>query len=151
MFYLPERGLLSPSFTVEQHVRALRHHVPSGAVDEALELLRVEPLLRQRSGAMSGGELRRAELAVAVGRSPTCLLADEVYRGITPKDVVLISMVLRRLAAEGCAVVVAGQEINELFDVADDVLWINAGTTDPLGGPDDAREHHRFRREFLGA
>lgn len=150
VFYLPERGLLSPALSIRRHLDAVRHHVPTPSLDEAVERLRVGDLLDQRSGSMSGGEVRRAELAVAVGRSPRCLLADEVYRGITPRDVELVSRVLRDLASEGCAVVIAGQEIDELFDVADDVFWLTAGTTHVLGAPDDARDHHQFRREFLG-
>ena len=35
---------------------------------------------------LSGGERRRAELAMAVARGPSCLLADEPFLGVAPAD-----------------------------------------------------------------
>lgn len=99
---------------------------------------------------LSGGERRRASFAVAELIAPHCLLADEPLRDLAPLDAELISTSLRSLQAEGCAIVVAGQELNSLFGLADEVVWVTAGTTHQLGGAAAARGNWQFCRDFLG-
>ena len=38
----------------------------------------------------------------------------------------------------------------DLFLVADEVVWVAPGTTHSLGTPDAARQHGQFQREYLG-
>jgi ABC-type lipopolysaccharide export system ATPase subunit len=61
-----------------------------------------------------------------------------------------IAPVLRRLAARGCALVVTGHEVPELLTLADEVVWMTAGTTHGLGTAAQAAVHEQFRREYLG-
>ena len=61
-----------------------------------------------------------------------------------------LAQILRRLASSGCAIAITGHEVRSLFDTADDVLWMTAGTTHALGTPAEAKEHHQFVREYLG-
>ena len=118
---------------------------------EAARVARVEHLLHRYPGSLSGGELRRAELALAMTRLPTVLIADEPYRGITPADHDELTALFRRMAAEGCAVVVTGHEVPSLLAAADHVTWCTQGTTYELGPPAQACEHDAFRRGYLGA
>jgi ABC-type lipopolysaccharide export system ATPase subunit len=94
--------------------------------------------------------MRRAEVAVAVARNPVCLLADEPFAGIAPTDQARIARVLRRLRDRGCALVVTGHEVPEMLDIADEVVWMTAGTTHGLGTPAQAAASNQFRREYLG-
>ena len=57
---------------------------------------------------------------------------------------------LRRLAANGCAVVITGHEVPALMDAADHVTFCDGGMTDELGPPAVARTHLAFRRGYLG-
>ena len=119
-------------------------------MDDALALAGVAALADRLPPSLSGGELRRAELAAAVVRRPRCLLADEPFRGVAPRDAEALVGVLRRLARDGCAVVATGHEVPTLFDAADHVTWCTGGMTYDLGPPDAARAHHEFRRGYLG-
>jgi ABC-type lipopolysaccharide export system ATPase subunit len=101
--------------------------------------------------ALSHGELRRAELAVALLRCPACLLADEPYRDLAPYDRETVTALLRRLAEGGCAVVVTGHEVPTLWEVADRVVWCTDGTTYDLGSPAEAVEDWRFRQGYLAS
>lgn len=150
LFYLPDRGLLSRRLTLRDQVRAVEWRFGTGRTAEVLAALGIERLLDQSLVEISGGEARRAELALALIRGPRCLLADEPLAGINPRDAEVIAAALRRLAAEGCAVVVTGHEVRQLMELADDVVWMVAGTTHGLGSADAAREHEQFRREYLG-
>jgi ABC-type lipopolysaccharide export system ATPase subunit len=116
----------------------------------AIRQFRLDSLTDRLPDMLSGGEVRRVELALAWLRNPLCLLADEPFMGIAPADAEEISHALRALARRGAAVVVSGHEVPLLLDLADEVVWVVAGTTHGLGSPAQAREHWQFRREYLG-
>ncbi|UCD25710.1 MAG: ATP-binding cassette domain-containing protein [Gemmatimonadota bacterium] len=151
LFYLPERNLLSPSFTVHEHLHAVKKLMSDSRIDQAVETLRIEEFLDRKPTSLSGGERRRCEVAVAMARNPRCLLADEPFMGIMPTDMELIAKGFRGLAGEGCALLVTGHEVHAMLQVADEVIWQTAGTTHHLGSPEQANGNHQFRREYLGA
>lgn len=150
LFFLPDRGLVSPRVPVLSQLRAVARRYPGFPVEDALDIVGLGALDRRRTPAMSSGERRRAELAAVLIRRPRCLLADEVLAGIAPRDVELLSEQLRGLAAEGCAIVVTGHDVRPLLALADEAIWVVAGTTHGLGAPAEAVKHDQFRREYLG-
>lgn len=150
LFFLPDRNLLSFTITLRQHLKALRHSFPGSKTEEAVDLLEVGHLLDRKPKTYSGGERRRAAAAVALARAPQCLLADEALLDAEPTDARTLSGVFRGMADRGCAVVVAGQEVSYLLELADEVVWMRSGTTERLGPPAEARANEAFRREYLG-
>ncbi|HEX6036460.1 ATP-binding cassette domain-containing protein [Longimicrobium sp.] len=150
LFYLPDAGLLARYGSLADHLGAITRRFGGSLSAEDAEALDVAPLLEPPVRTLSGGELRRAEVAAAVARGPVCLLADEPLAGIDPGDQARIAAVLRRMAARGCAVIVTGHEVSELLDLADEVVWLTAGTTHGLGTAARAAANDQFRREYLG-
>ncbi len=152
LFFLPDSGLLDPMRSLRRQMATLAARFPAARerVAHVLELLDLEPLADRPVGSLSGGEWRRAELALAIARRPDCLLADEPYRGIAPADAETLSAAFRTLAGEGSAVVITGHDVPILLAVADQVVWQTAGTTHYLGPPDAVEAHDQFRREYLG-
>jgi ABC-type multidrug transport system ATPase subunit len=152
LFLLSERGLLLREPTVGALLRIVAEAFGTQATTASVvERLRAGDLLEQLPGTLSGGEQRRVEVAVAIVRAPRVLLADEPFMGIAPADADVIAAALRQLAADGCAVIVSGHEVEQVLDIADEVIWITAGTTHGLGPTDEARRHWQFQREYLGA
>lgn len=150
LFYLPDSGLLSRRRTLGWHLSLLRRRFPSDARNDYPDGLKVEGLTGKTVWEMSGGEERKAELALAWARRPCCLLADEPLAGLAPKDQEVVSGVIRSMADEGCAVVVTGHDVRPLMALADRIVWMVAGTTHGIGVPEDAMKHDQFRREYLG-
>ena len=150
LFYLPDRGLLSRRRTLGWHLSVLRRRFQQQARDLLPPPLGTEALLGKTVWEMSGGEERRAELALAWTRRPSCLLADEPLAGLAPKDQEVVSGVIRTMADEGCAVVVTGHDVRPLMELSDQIIWMVAGTTHGVGSPADATGHDQFRREYLG-
>jgi ABC-type multidrug transport system ATPase subunit len=150
LFYLPDHDLLSDAFTVRRQLEMLRRRYDGIAPETAASYTGVEEHLDRKPSALSGGELRRAELAAVLVRQPRCLLADEPYRGIAPRDAETLTRVFRDLASSGVAVVVTGHEVPTLLAAANHVTWCVSGTTYELGAPDRATGDERFRREYLG-
>ncbi len=149
VFHLPDHELLSPAFTLGEQLRFFERRFGARSAREAARLARVEEHLDERPQALSGGELRRAELALALARRPQCLLADEPFRGIAPIDHDVLSGIFRAMAAEGCAVVVTGHEVQTLLALADHITWCTSGTTYELGAREAALAHEVFKREYL--
>ena len=150
LFYLPDHDLFSRAYTVRLQLEMLRRQFGGGDVDAAAAQVGIGAQLDRRPGQLSGGELRRAELAAVLVRRPRCLLADEPYRGISPKDAADMTAVLQSLAASGTAVLITGHEVPTLLAAADHVSWCTNGTTYELGAPAIAVRHDAFRREYLG-
>ncbi|MEX0894081.1 MAG: ABC transporter ATP-binding protein [Gemmatimonadota bacterium] len=152
LFFLPEIGMLPRRGRLRTHLAAAASGVAGGAerMAAALDELGLAAVLDNRTGQLSGGERRRADLAVALIRAPRCLLADEPFTGIQPNGQELVARTLRRLADGGAALVVTGHEVPLLLPLADQVVWMSAGTTHGLGSPEAAAAHDQFRREYLG-
>jgi ABC-type multidrug transport system ATPase subunit len=148
--FLPDRRLLSPRFTLREHVKAFTQ--ASGTTFDATPPapLEVEGLLDSRPGQMSGGERRRAEIWLTVAAASTCLIADEPFLGIAPADRGRVAKALRNLADTGAAILLTGHEVEDLFELADEVIWMVAGTTHGLGTPAEAARNSQFRLEYLG-
>ena len=52
---------------------------------------------------------------MAIARGPTCLLADEPFLGLVPKDAAFLTEIFKQLARDGCAVAITGQEVRSLL------------------------------------
>jgi lipopolysaccharide export system ATP-binding protein len=150
LFYLPDRNLLSSAFSVRRNLEMIRRQFSGAAIEECAARVGVVERLDQHLWQLSGGELRRVELAAILVRRPRCVLADEPYRGIDPKDAEYLTRTFRGLATDGVAVVVSGHEVPTLLGAADHVTWCTSGTTYELGPPDVASHHDAFRRDYLG-
>lgn len=151
LMYLAQDSGLTRLFSVRQHLETLaRRFRTRDRVKPVIETLDLGEFLDRRPHDVSGGERRRTSLAMALVRSPDCLLMDEPFSGIDPADREVIAGGLRSQRDEGAAVVISGHDVQDLFEVADEVIWVTAGTTHWLGTPAEARSHHQFRREYLG-
>ena len=150
LFYMPDSGLLSTLGTVRDHLHVICRRFGTSGIEEAAELLGLSHVLDMRPHKLSGGEQRRADLAMMLMRKPRCVLADEPMAGLTPADRLVVAEALRTMARDGVGVVITGHDVADLFDVADHVTWMVAGTTHQIGTPAEARENHQFVRDYLG-
>jgi ABC-type multidrug transport system ATPase subunit len=152
LLYLPvDRSVLSPPFTLAQHLDALEKRFGPRDRAPVLERLRIAPLASTPCAALSGGERRRAELAFALLRQPACLLLDEPFHGIDPRDAEIVLASVVDAAASGCAVVITGHEMGWMLPLAERIFWVHNGSTRPLGSGADAEAHWEFRRDYLGS
>jgi ABC-type multidrug transport system ATPase subunit len=150
LFFLPDRDLLSPAFSVAQQLEMFRRQFDGADVGASAARMGVADHLAKHPSQLSGGERRRADLAAVLVRRPRCLLADEPFRGVTPRDAEELTRVFVALAAQGMAIVITGHDVPILLDAAHHVSWCTSGTTYELGPPAVATRHEAFRRDYLG-
>ncbi len=94
------------------------------------ELLEAVDLTRQKKTSwrkLSGGEKQRLSLALALAAKPRVAFLDEPTSGVDIFGRDLIRGIVRRLADDGCAVIMATHELDEAQRVADHVLMFQDG------------------------
>jgi ABC-type sugar transport system ATPase subunit len=103
-------------------------------MSEVAERLRAALQVKARSvqspiSSLSGGNQQKAILARWVATKPRVVLADEPTRGVSIGSKVEIYRLLRKLAAEGAAVVITSSEFEELLGLADRIHIMRDGRT----------------------
>lgn len=111
----------------------------AGAILSELDL---DPLLPVRADGLSFGQRKRLAVAAALLRRPAWLLLDEPSVGLDSEAWGRVSRALRRLAAEGTGVLVTGQDLKNLEDLADEIVVIRDGAAAFAGTLADLRRRH---------
>lgn len=105
----------------------------AAAVRRALERVDAIHLESRDPATLSGGELQRVILAGILAMQPEVLLLDEPTAELDPGGALAVWRLIRELAAEGTAVVVATSDLDALPDAADRVVWLAGGRVRAVG------------------
>ena len=102
---------------------------------------------------LSGGQQQRVGIARALALQPKLMLFDEPTSALDPELVGDVLQVIKDLAAEGWTMVIVTHEIRFAQQVADQVLFIEAGVVvesgppaQVLGAPSEARTRQFLQR-----
>jgi polar amino acid transport system ATP-binding protein len=149
---------LFPHLTVLDNVAAPL--LAAGAADRAGAAARARALLDSVGLAdkvaahprqLSGGQQQRVAIARALALRPGVVLFDEPTSALDPELVGEVLSVIKDLASTGTTLIVVTHEIGFAREVADDVVFLDAGRVVEQGPPrqvlDDPR--HDRTREFL--
>jgi zinc/manganese transport system ATP-binding protein len=95
------------------------------AVRHALETVGLAEFGAKRFGELSGGQRQRGLLARALAADPSLLLLDEPFNGLDQPNRDALVETLRRLKADGVAVLVSTHDLELAQQVCDLVLLVN--------------------------
>jgi ABC-2 type transport system ATP-binding protein len=96
-------------------------------VDEVLDLVELTEHAGRRVGGFSMGMLQRLAIAGALLGDPGVLVLDEPANGLDPPGILWMRDLLRRLAADGRALLISSHLLAELAEVVDRVVIIDRG------------------------
>lgn len=118
-----------PGRTGRKHLRALARSqgLPDRRADEVLGLVGLAEAADRRAGGYSLGMAQRLGIAAALVGDPRTVVLDEPVNGLDPEGVLWMRHLMRRLAAEGRAVLVSSHLMNEMAVTADHLLVIGRG------------------------
>ena len=90
---------------------------------------------REFPDRLSGGQQQRAAIVRAIATDPELLLLDEVTSALDPELVGEVLELIRSLKASGTTIVMATHEMAFARDVADRVVFLDAGVIAEQGPP----------------
>jgi ABC-type multidrug transport system ATPase subunit len=107
----------------------IRAAAATARVEELLRLADLETLAEQRTSVLSRGQKQRLSLARALAHRPSVLLLDEPASGLDPAARMAQRRMLTTLAAEGAAILVTSHVLDELDQLATNVVFLRDGRT----------------------
>ncbi|HEX2892856.1 MAG TPA: amino acid ABC transporter ATP-binding protein [Marmoricola sp.] len=100
---------------------------------------------------LSGGQQQRVAIARALAMDPKLMLFDEPTSALDPELVGEVLTVMRELAEQGMTMIVVTHEMGFARDVADRVVFMDAGVVVEEGTPNDVinNPQHQRTKTFL--
>ena len=121
--------------------------------DIALRSLRKvqgENLINKRLGVLSGGELQRVLLALALEPIPDILLLDEPVSGIDQNGLKLFYSIVSNLRENyDLSIILVSHDLNVVYDYADRIAFLNNKTIECVGKPEEVFSNKSVISNFL--
>jgi ABC-2 type transport system ATP-binding protein len=128
---VPEREAVQPFLTGHEFVRMnaqmQRVRDVAGATQRAIEMVDLAAVQHRTVATYSKGMRQRIKIAGALVHDPAILLLDEPFNGMDPRQRMQSMELLRRLSADGRVVLISSHILEELGDLATNVLVMVAG------------------------
>ncbi len=159
-----EIGMVFQSFNLFPHMTALENvtlaptrvaGVPRSEARQRAETLLTRVGLADKLStypvALSGGQQQRVAIARALAMQPKLMLFDEPTSALDPELVGDVLDAMRQLAHDGMTMIVVTHEIGFAREVADTVVFMDAGVVVETGKPADvlSNPRHERTRAFL--
>ena len=152
--WVPDDRRVFPTLTVARNLAIARKptRFRPWTLKECFEVFSaLEYLMGRECENLSGGEMQMVAIARVLLGAPGLVLLDEPSQGLAPKVVQDVMAVIRRLKAEGVAVLVVEQNVETALEVADRVYVLDRGTLVHSGPAAQLRDDAALRQRLLGA
>ncbi|MCI7246408.1 MAG: LPS export ABC transporter ATP-binding protein [Campylobacter sp.] len=154
--YLPQESSVFKDLSVEENIRLAAEILYSdkkqinAKVEEALELLNIEPIRSRKGLSLSGGERRRCEIARSLVMHPKFLLLDEPFAGVDPIAVSDIKSIIKKLKKLGIGVLITDHSVREMLDSCERAYVIKDGKELASGTSEQVAHNALVREYYLG-
>ena len=154
--YLPQESSVFKDLSVEENIRLAAEILYSdkkqinAKVEEALELLNIEPIRSRKGLSLRGGERRRCEIARSLVMHPKFLLLDEPFAGVDPIAVSDIKSIIKKLKKLGIGVLITDHSVREMLDSCERAYVIKDGKELASGTSEQVAHNALVREYYLG-
>jgi branched-chain amino acid transport system ATP-binding protein len=129
--------------------RVARESELNAAARAALSRVGLGPRAASLAGALSHGEKRLLEIAIALALAPKVLLLDEPFAGLGPEESEASIALLGELKSE-FTILLVEHDMDAVFSLATEVSVLVDGRLLATGSPDAIRGDARVRAAYLG-
>jgi ABC-2 type transport system ATP-binding protein len=142
-----QSAALPDTLKVGELLRLVRGYYPSPRpLAEVAELAQISGQLCTPYGALSGGQQRRVQFALAICGNPQLLFLDEPTTGLDVEARELLWAVVRELTARGCAILLTTHYLEEADALAQRIAVLVRGRLVSEGSVDQIRSSGVRRR-----
>lgn len=151
--YMPDDFSFGSALTAEETLRfyASLRGVDNGRVEELLRTVGLADVRYRKVSAYSKGMRQRLLFAQAMLAKPALLLLDEPTNGLDPYWMEQFGMLAKQAAAAGQTIVFSTHQLNVAENIADQVLFMDAGYVRYAGACLPLRERYRNEGGLYGA
>ena len=155
LIHVPEARCVFPNLTVDENLDLGSYR--RGGIRRERNRERVFTLFprlaerrSQRAGTLSGGEQQMLAIGRGLMAEPKLLILDEPSLGLSPLLVEELFALIRRINAEGIAVLLVEQNVVQCLEVARRAYILEGGTFVLHGNAADIRNDPNLKRAYLG-
>lgn len=110
------------------------------AVLSAVRRMNIEDLLDRSPFELSGGQRRRVAIAGVLAAEPEIIVLDEPTAGLDPGAQRALWADLMSLRDEGATLIIVSHDMEQIAEVADQMLVLEAGRIARMGCPEDVTD-----------
>jgi branched-chain amino acid transport system ATP-binding protein len=152
--YVPEGTNVFPEMSVLENLE-IGGYLKRSQIPEHLELVyQLFPELSQKqktlAGNLSGGQQRMVILARGLMGGARILLLDDPFLGLSPKYVKIFCDVFRMLRQQGMTLLISGQHVRRILNVADLAFLIEGGQITLTGSGQELLANHHLQYTLFG-
>ncbi len=149
---------LFPHLTVMENITLAPIHVRKKSKKEAdaiamqlLERVGIPEQAQKHPGQLSGGQQQRVAIARALAMQPKIMLFDEPTSALDPEMIREVLEVMEELAHSGMTMLVVTHEMGFAKEVADRIVFMDAGEIVEIGTPEHffTNPQHERTKLFL--
>jgi branched-chain amino acid transport system ATP-binding protein len=118
-------------------------------VDTLLDRFALEARTGELAGALSHGEQRRLEIAVALAAEPSVLLLDEPTQGMSHADTADTAVLIRDLARD-VTILLIEHDIGVVMDISNHIVVMHQGRKLAEGAPAAVRADPAVKSAYFG-
>ena len=155
LIHVPEGRRIFPNMTVRENLDlgAYRRGRARRAANRS-RVFAIFPRLAerqgQRAGTLSGGEQQMLAIGRGLMAEPKLLILDEPSLGLSPLLVEELFALIKRINAEGMALLLVEQNVVQSLDVAERAYILDNGVFVLEGRSADIRDDPDLKRAYLG-
>ena len=120
-------------------------------INNKINEFNLQHLRSLNTSVLSGGEVRRLQIARTLINNPKVILLDEPMAALDPIVVQDIQKFILKLQSYGCGVVVTDHQVQNLFEIVDRAMVIGEQTIIASGKPKDILKSEKARELYFGS
>ncbi|NKC30718.1 ABC transporter ATP-binding protein [Falsiroseomonas selenitidurans] len=155
LIQVPEGRKIFPNLNVRENLELGSYRRAKANRARNLEkVFATFPRLRERvaqpAGTLSGGEQQMLAIGRGMMAEPLLLILDEPSLGLSPLLVEEMFALIRRLHADGLAIMLVEQNVAQSLDIAGRAYVLEHGRFALAGRAAEVRENPELKRAYLG-
>lgn len=149
----PQYETIDWSLTVDQNMRVFANLLgipnPTQRIGELLEFLQLEDKRYTPIEEISGGQIRRVQLARAILFPAQLFFVDEPTVGLDPVGVNRVLDFLKLQSSQGKTIILASNIMEEVQNICDFIVFLNKGHVTYAGSPADLIRHVQVEEHVI--